>query len=64
MHAARPEIIRVKPRPARALIEHHELLALLESPKRRRQRADIEREGRDVQNMIQNAADLAVRARG
>ena len=60
MHAAGTEIVRVQTRPARALIEHHELLALLEAPERRRQRADVERERRDVQDMVQDAADFAI----
>ena len=34
--------------PAGALVENHQLLALLEAPERRRQRADIHRLRRDL----------------
>ena len=48
MHPARPEIGRMEPRARSALIEDHQLLALLEAPERRRQRADVHGLGRDV----------------
>ena len=41
MHAAGPEIGGMHAAAARPLVEHHQLLALLEAPERRRQRADI-----------------------
>ena len=60
VHAARAEIGRVHARAARALVEHHQLLALLEAPERRRQRADVHRLRRDLEEMRQQAADLAI----
>ena len=58
--AARAEIGRVQPRARDPLVELHELLALLEHPEERRHGADIERERRDVQQVIENAADLGI----
>ena len=46
--------------PRGALVEHHQLLALLEAPQRRRQRADIQGLGGDVEQMRQKAADLGI----
>src|SRR6185437_9140476 len=60
MHAAGAEIIGVQARAGGALVEHHELLALLEAPERRREGADIERLRRDVEKVVENAADLAI----
>ena len=51
MHAARPEIGRVHAAARGALVEDHQLLALLEAPERRRQRADVERLRRDVEQV-------------
>ena len=45
MHAADAEVVRVETRARGALVEHHQLLALLEAPERRRERADVERLG-------------------
>ena len=56
--AARPEIAGMEPRAGDALVELHQLLALLETPEERRDRADIEREGGEVQEMIEDARDL------
>jgi hypothetical protein len=47
-------------RAARALVEHHQLLALLEPPENRRHRANVCRLRRDLEQMRQQAADLAV----
>ena len=58
--AARTEIGRVHARAARALVEHHQLLALLEPPEDRGHRADVVRRRRDLEHMRQNAADLAI----
>ena len=62
--AAGPEVVGVHARARCALVEDHQLLALLEAPQRRRQRADIHRLRRHVEEMRQQAADLAIRARG
>ena len=43
-----------------ALVEHHELFALLETPQRRGERADIHRLRGDVEEMRQQPADLAI----
>ena len=58
MHAAGPEIGRVQPRAADALVELHQQLALLEPPQERRHRADIQGVGGDVQQMVEDARDL------
>jgi hypothetical protein len=50
----------VQPRARGALVELHQDLALLEAPERRGDRADVDREGGDVEEMIQQPADLAV----
>ena len=60
VHAARTEIGRVHARPASALVEHHQLLALLEPPQRRRQRADVHRLRGDLSRCDKQAADLAI----
>ncbi len=61
VHAAHAEIIGVHARARRALIEYHQLLAFLEAPKRRRQRADIHGLGGDLQQMIEQTPDLAIK---
>ena len=43
-----------------ALVEDHQLLALLEAPERRRQRADVHRLRGDVQKMREEPPDLAI----
>ena len=43
-----------------ALVEDHQLLALLEAPERRGQRADIHRLRRDVEEMRKQPADLGI----
>ena len=58
MHAARPEIVGMQPRAGDALVELHQPLALLEPPQERRHRADIEGEGADVEEMVEDAGDL------
>jgi hypothetical protein len=45
---------------ADALIELHELLAFLETPEERRDGAYIEGEGGDVEEVVEDARDLAV----
>ena len=60
MHAARPEIGRVHARARGALVEDHQLLALLEAPERRSERADIHRLRRDVEEMGKEPSDLAI----
>ena len=60
MHAADAEIGRMHARAGGALIKHHQLFALFETPQRRGQRADVHRLRGDVEQMRQDAADLAV----
>ena len=60
VHAADAEILGVHARARGALVEHHQLLALLEAPERRRQRADVHGLRRDVQEMREMAADLGI----
>ena len=59
MHAADAEIGRMHARARGALVEHHELFALLETPQRRGERADIHCLGGDVEEVRQQPADLA-----
>ena len=59
-HPARTEIVGVHPRAGRALIEHHQLLALFEAPQARREGADVHRLGGDVEQVIEHPADLGV----
>ena len=60
MHAADAEISRVHARARGALVEHHQLLALLEAPQRRGQRADVHRLRGDVEEVRQQPPDLAI----
>ncbi len=70
MHAAGAEIGRMHARARGALVEHHQLLALLEAPQRRGERADVHRLRGDVEEVRQEPADLGIehadqlRARG
>ena len=48
MHAADAEVVGVHARARGALVEHHQLFALLEAPQRRGQRADVHRLRGDV----------------
>ncbi len=59
MDAADAKISRVQARARDALIEHHQLLALFKAPERRRQRADVHRLRRDVEDVDEDAPDLA-----
>ena len=61
VHAARPDVVGVHPRAGRTLVEDHQLLALLEAPERRRERADVHGLRRDVEEMREQAADLGVK---
>ena len=58
MHAAGTEIIGVHARTAHAFIKFHQDFALLETPQRRRDRAEIDRESRDVKNVVEDAGDF------
>ena len=58
MHASRPVICGMQPRPADPFIELHEELALLEPPQEGRDRADIRRIGRDRHQMVEDPGDL------
>src|SRR5258707_9083764 len=60
MDAADPEIVGVHARTRCALIKRHQLLALLEAPQYRGQRADIERLGRHVEEMREQTSDLGI----
>ena len=61
MHAADAEISRMHARARGALVEPHQLLALLETPQRRGERADVHRLRGDVEKMRQQPADLAIK---
>ena len=58
--AAGTEIVGVQTGAAGALVEHHQLLALLEAPERRRQGADVHGLGRHVQHVRQDATDFRI----
>jgi hypothetical protein len=60
MDAARPHIGRMHARARSALVEHHQLLAFLEAPERRRQGADVHGLRRHVEEVRQDAADLGI----
>ena len=60
VHAAEAEILGVHAAAGGALVEHHQLLALLEAPQRRGERADVHGLGRDVEEVGEQAADLVV----
>ena len=59
MHAAGPDVVCVHASARCALVEDHQLFALLEAPERRRQRADIHGLRRDVEEVREQAADFA-----
>ena len=59
MHAADTEIIRVHARARGALIKHHQLFALLETPQIRCERTNIRRLRGDVEEMRKKTPDLA-----
>ena len=59
VHAADAEIGRVHARARGALVEHHQLLALLETPQRRGERADVHRLRGDVEEVREQPSDLA-----
>ena len=63
MHAAGAEIIGVQARAGDALVKLHQPLALLEAPQKRRDRSDIEAEGADAEQMVQDPGDLGERTR-
>ena len=60
VHAAEAEILGVHAAARGALVEHHQLLALLEAPQRRGERADVHGLRRDVEEVGEQAADLGV----
>ena len=60
VHAAEAEILGVHAAARGALVEHHQLLALLEAPQRRGQRAHVHGLGGDVEEVGQQPADLVV----
>ena len=60
VHAAHAEILGVHAAARGALVEHHQLLALLEAPQRRGERADVHGLRRDVEEVREQAADLGV----
>ncbi len=59
VHAAGTEVVGVQARAGRSLVEHHQLLTLLEAPKRGREGADVHGLGRDVQDVAEHPADFA-----
>src|SRR5262249_42022236 len=60
VHAADAEVVGMHARPGGALVEGHELFALLEAPQRRRECADVERLRRHIEQVRQQATDLAI----
>mmetsp|Transcript_17972 Transcript_17972/g.55975 ORF Transcript_17972/g.55975 Transcript_17972/m.55975 type:complete len:430 (-) Transcript_17972:116-1405(-) len=57
-HAARPHVRGVHARARHALVELHQLLALLEAPKERRERANVKRVARDGEEVVEDPRDL------
>src|SRR6516164_7785197 len=60
VHAADTKECRVHARARRALVKHHQLFALFETPQRRGERTNVHRLRSDVEKMRQETADLAV----
>ena len=58
--AAGAEIVGVQPGPAGALVEDHQLFAFFEAPGRQGPGADVHGLGGDVQDVVEDAADLAI----
>ena len=58
MHAAGAEISRVHARARDPLVKLHQLLALLEPPQQRRHGADVERHGRDAEDVVEQTGEL------
>ena len=61
VHAAGTEVGRMHAAARGALVKHHQLLALLKAPERRRQRADVHRLRGHVEQMRQQASDLGIK---
>ena len=60
VHAANPEIIGMHTWTRGALVKYHQLLTLLEAPQWRGKRPDVQRLSRYVEQMREQAADLAI----
>jgi hypothetical protein len=60
MHSSDTKIVRVHASARSALVKHHQPLALLETPERRRERADVHRLRGHVEQMREQAPDLAI----
>src|SRR5205807_5236975 len=60
VHPSDPKIVRVHASARGALVKPHQLLALLEAPQRRRERADVHRLRRHVEEMREQPSDLAI----
>src|SRR5262245_11507153 len=60
VHAPDAKIVRVHASARGAFVKHHQLLALLEAPERRRERADVQRLRRHIEEMREQAPDLAI----
>ena len=60
MHATHAEILGVHAATRGALVEDHQLLALLKAPQRGRQRADVHRLRRDIEEVREQPPDLAI----
>src|SRR5450759_2915673 len=60
VHTANAEIVGVHASPGSALIECHQLLALLETPERRCEGADVQCLSGDVEKVREQASDFAV----
>src|SRR6476469_2868715 len=60
VHAAGTDVSRMHAAAARPLVEHHQLLALLKAPERRRQRADVRGLRGDVEAVGEEPAYLRI----
>jgi hypothetical protein len=60
VHAPDAKIVRVHASARGAFVKHHQLLALLEAPERRRERAHVHRLRRHIEEMREQAPDLAI----
>ena len=58
LNAAGAEVLGMHPRARHPLVELHQLLALLEPPQERRHRANVERHGGDVEEVVHDPGNL------
>ena len=61
MHTARAEIGSMKPRTTCAFVKTHQMFALFKAPQKRRHGPNINGKGGQIQKMVQNPTDFAIK---